>query len=189
MPSPAVLLISDSNFFHKIRNGSNVYDLVRARMEGAACYGLWEKRLRRVTTKIEDMLRFIHLMGVYEVMIILCLGQHDILEDEQDQLGVSVGKLTQLVEKYQARLVVVELFDHSAFAVSKEGYATGVANLNMLWKHEAWADPAVEVVAASIRDDDFIDDLMHLQAKGVNKLCDVLVTKINEFILPHRCLA
>ena len=189
IPSTAVILVSDS-FFHTSRAGTNVFDLVRASTTEAACYGIWERKLCKVTPKLNDMLRFIHALEVHDVMVILCLGQHDVLANQHERLGEAVGKLVALVEKYQNKLVIVELFDHSVFSASTEGYATGVSNLNLLWKHEAWTDDALEVVSTSfIRDDHFIEDQMHLNPEGMNMLCSVLRAKLNAFCLPHRCLS
>jgi len=190
IPSTAVLLVSDSNFFHTGRAGTSVFDLVRASTTEVACYGIWERKLCKVTPKLDDMLRFTHALGVHDVMVILCLGQHDVLDNQHERLGGAVGKLAALVEKYQTKLVVVELFDHSEFSASNEGYAIGVAQLNLLWKHEAWTDASLGVVSTSfIRDHLFINDQMHLNPEGMNMLASVLIAEINAFCLPKRCLS
>ena len=134
----------------------------------------------RYPPKLDDMLRFTHALGVHDVMVILCLGQHDVLDNQHERLGGAVGKLAALVEKYQTKLVVVELFDHSEFSASNEGYAIGVAQLNLLWKHEAWTDASLGVVSTSfIRDHLFINDQMHLNAEGLNMLASVLIASRN----------
>ena len=190
MPSPAVLLVSDSNFFYRSWEGNSVFDLIRAATPGIACYGIWERYLGKVTSKLKDMLAFILALGVQDVMIVLCLGQHDVLAAKQQHLSSAVSNLVTLMETFNARLVVVELFDHSAFASSAEAYASGVAGLNLLWKHEAWPDPAIEVLStAFINDTHFINDQMHLNPEGMQQLCAALVPKINSFCLPQNCLS
>ena len=188
MLSTAVLLVSDSNFFYTGPAGTSVFDLVRASTTEHACYGIWERKLSKVTPKLDDMLRFTQALGVLDVMVILCLGQHDVLDGQHERLGHAVSKITALVEKYQTKLVVVELFDHSDFLASTEGYAIGVAQLNLLWKHEAWTDASLEVLSASfIRDHLFIDDQQHLNPAGMIMLASVLVAKINGCCVPKRC--
>jgi len=190
MASTVVLLVSDSNFFHRSRAGTSVFDLVRASTTGVACYGIWERKLCKVKTKLDDMLRFTHASGVHDVMVILCLGQHDVLDNPHEHLGRAVGNLVTLVEKYKTRLLVVELFDHSGFSSSKEGYAVHVAELNLLWKHEAWTDASLEVVSTSfIRDHLFIKDQMHLNSEGMNMLASILIGKIHAVCLPKICLS
>ena len=190
MASTVVLLVSDSNFFHRSRAGTNVFELIRASTTEVACYGIWEQKLCKVKTKLEDMLRFIHALGVHDVMVILCLGQHDVLDNQHEHLGRAVRNLVTLVQKYKTQLVVVELFDHSGFSASKEGYAVHVAELNFLWKHEAWTDASLEVVSTSfIRDHFFKKDQMHLNSEGTNMLASVLIGKINAFCLPKMCLS
>ena len=164
MPSSAVLLVGDSNFFFAKRGGESVFDLVRDRATGAACYGVWERKLSKAESKLDDMLRFTHALGVHDVMVILCLGQHDVLDCiKQERIGAAVSAIIALVEKYRNKLVVVELFDHSVFSASTEGYAKGVDMLNLLWKHEAWTDDSLEVLSTSfIRDHLFLPDQVHL---------------------------
>ena len=122
MPSSAVLLVSDSNFFFGNREGESVFDLVRDRATGAVCYGIWERKLSKAESKLEDMLCLTDALGVRDVMVIFCLGQHDVLDCiKQERLGAAVSAIIALVEKYRNKLVVVELFDHTVFSASKEG--------------------------------------------------------------------
>ena len=185
----AVLLVGDSNLFHRSRSGTSVYDMVRNATTGVACYGIWERKLCKVTTRLEDMLRFIFELGK-DVMVILCLGQHDILDGQYERLGGTVCKIMSLVEKYRCELVVVELFDHTDFSASVEGYANRVAMLNSLWKQASWIDDSIQVVSTSfIRDHFFIQDLMHLNSSGMELLASALMGRINSFSLPHRCFS
>lgn len=186
----AVLLVSDSNLFYKSGDGTSVFELVRDSTTDVAYYGMWDRKLCRVDRNLEDILRFIRSLGAHDAMVILCLGQHDVLDTKHDCLARAVTKIVLLAEKYQQKLVVVELFDHSDFSASKEGYATGVAMLNGLWKHEALTDDAIEVLGTSfIRDHHFTQDLMHLNPEGMAILASALKTKINAFCLPRRCLS
>ena len=186
----AVVLVSDSNFFYRSSHGRSVFDLVGDGTTDVAYYGIWERKLCKVDRNLEDMFRFIRSLGAHDAMVILCLGQHDVIDAKPVRLARAVSKIVLLVEKYQHKLVVVELFDHSHFSASKEGYATGVSTLNLLWKHEALTDVAIEVLSTSfIRDHLFIQDLMHLNSEGMAILASVLKTKINAFCLPKRCLS
>ena len=186
----AVLLVSDSNFFYRSSDGRSVFDLVGDSTTDVAYYGIWERKLCKVDRNLEDMFRFIRSLGVHDAMVILCLGQHDVFDAKHVRLARAVSKIVLLVEKYQHKLVVVELFDHSDFSASKEGYAAGVSTLNLLWKHEALTDVAIEVLSTSfIGDHHFIPDLMHLNSEGMAILASVLQTKINAFCLPKRCLS
>ena len=171
MPSSAVLFFSDSNFFFGNREGKSVFDLVRDRATGAACYGIWERKLSKAESKLESMLRFILALGVSDVMVILSLGQHEVLDCiKQERLGAAVSAIIALVEKYWNKLVVVELFDHTDFLASKEGYVKGVNMLNFLWRHEAWTDALLEVLSTSfIRDHLFLPDQVHLKPWAFGK--------------------
>ena len=191
MASSAVVLVSDSNFFFGKREGKSVFDLVRDFATGVACYGIWERRLSMAESKLEDMLRFIDALGVRDVMVILCLGQHDVLDFvKQERLGAAVSAIIALVEKHRNKLVVVELFDHTIFSASTEGYAKGVDMLNLLWKHEAWTDDSLEVLSTSfIRDHLFLPDQVHLNPEGMDMLASVLLAKMHAFCLPMMCLS
>ena len=110
MLSSAVLLFSDLNFFFVNREGKSVFDLVRGRATGAACYGILERKLSKAESMLEDMLRFIHALGVSDVMVILCLGQHEVLDCiNQERFGAAVSAIIALVEKYWNKMVVCEL--------------------------------------------------------------------------------
>ena len=167
-----------------------MFDLVGDGTTDVAYNGIWERKLCKVDRNLEDMFRFLRSLGAHDAMVILCLGQHDVIDAKPVRLARAVSKIVLLVEKYQHKLVVVELFDHSHYSASKEGYATGVSTLNLLWKHEAFADVAIEVLSTSfIRDHHFIQDLMHLNSEGMAILASVLTNKINAFCLPRRCLS
>ena len=191
MPSSAVILVSDSNFFFVKREGKSVFGLVRDRATGVACYGIWERKLSKAESKLEDILCFTDALGVRDVMVILCLGQHDVLDCiKQERLGAAVSAIIALVEKHRNKLVVVELFDHTDFSASKEGYEKGVNMLNFLWKHEAWTDASLEVLSTSfIRDDLFLPDQVHLKPEGMDMLVSALLGKIRAFCLPGMCLS
>ena len=66
--STAVLLVNDSTFFHRGRAGTSVFDLVRASTTEHACYGIWERKLCKVRTKLEDS------MLCHPYLTVLCLS-------------------------------------------------------------------------------------------------------------------
>ena len=127
MGAPAVVLIWDSNFFNRADGGLNVFEMVKnSTVQQAAVYGIWIRKLSQTPQKIEVFLQYLQSLGASEVMLALCVGQHDVLDGKVKEAISAVPKLTQLVEKYDAHLVVTELFDHTTFAQSQPKYAKGV---------------------------------------------------------------
>ena len=141
MVAPAVVLMGGSNFFNRTDGGSNVDEMVKNSTVQQACVcGIWIRKLSQTPQKINDFLQFLQSLGTSEVMLALCVGQHDVLDGKVKEAISAVPRLTQLVEKYDAHLVVTELFDHTTFAQSQPKYAKGVEDINWAWKHRVWAD-------------------------------------------------
>ncbi len=105
-------------------------------------------------------------------MLALCVGQHDVLDGKVKEAISAVPRLTQLVEKYDAHLVVTELFDHTTFAQSQPKYAKGVEDINWAWKHKVWTDAKMQCLRTNfIADEHFISDQMHLTVKRQKDDC------------------
>ena len=188
MAPPTVVLVSDSNLFHKGPDRASVHDLIKTRAPRAAVYGIWERKLACAPRKIEEILRFVDALGVDDVLLVLCLGQHDVLADQLDRTGWAVSRLTLLAEKYNASVLVLELFDHTEFALSQSAYAEGVATINFSWKHEAWLDARIECVCTSLLSDKhFLPDQLHLTTEGKEILAVLIVGKIEALELPRLC--
>ena len=99
MGAPAVVLIGDSNFFNRTDGGLNVYEMVsNSTVLQANVYGIWIRKLSQ-TQKIDDFLQFLQLLGASEVMLALCVGQHDVLDGKVKEAISAVPRLTQLVDK------------------------------------------------------------------------------------------
>ena len=93
-----------------------------------------------------------------------------------------------LAEKYNASMLVMELFDHTEFALSQSAYAEGVATINFSWKHEAWLDARIECVCTRfLSDRHFLPDQMHLTTEGKGMLAAVIVGKVQALELPRLC--
>ena len=46
--------------------------------------------------KNEEIVHFVDALGVGDVLLVLCLGQHDVLADQLDRSGWAVSRLTLL---------------------------------------------------------------------------------------------
>ena len=179
MAPTTVVLVSDSDFFHKGPDRASVYDLIKTRAPRTAVYGIWERKLGAAPKIIEEIMHFVDTLGVGDVLLVLCLGQHDVLADQLDRTGWAVSRLTLLAEKYNASLLVLELFDHTEFALSQSAYAEGVATINFSWNHEAWLDTRVQCVCTRfLSDRHFLSDQMHLTTEGKELLASVIVGNI-----------
>ena len=188
MAPTTVVLVSDSNFFHKGLDRASVYDLVETSALRAAMYGIWERKFACAPNKIPGIMHFVDALGVGEVLLVLCFGQHDVLADQLDRTGWAVSRLVWLAEKYNASLLVLELFDHTEFALSQSAYAEGVATVNFSWKHEAWLDPRIECVCTRfLSDRHFLPDQLRLPTEGKEMSAAVIVGKIDALEFPRLC--
>ena len=155
-----------------------------------AVYGIWIRHLSQTPQKIEELLQFLQSIGACEVMLVLCVGQHDVLDGKVKEAISAVPRLTQLVEKYDARLVFTKLFDHTTFAQSQPKYAKGVEDINWAWKHEVWADAKMQCLGTHfIADRHFISDQMHVTVKGKKMIADNLAATVRTLTLPRLCLS
>ena len=155
-----------------------------------AVYGMRTNYLSQTPQKIEELLQFLQSLVACEVMLVLCVGQHDVLDGKVKEAISAVPRLTQLVEKYDATLVVIELFDHTTFAPSQLQYAKGVEDINWAWKHEVWADPKTKCLGSHfIEDQHFISDKVHLTVNGKWIMADNLVAIVRAWALPRLCLS
>ena len=112
MGARAVFHIGDSNFFHRT-DGRSVYrqscEMVKnIPVLQTAIYGMRIKYLSQTPQKIEELLQFLQSLVACEVMLVLCVGQHDVLEGKVREAISAVPRLTQLVEEYAATLAVIE---------------------------------------------------------------------------------
>ena len=191
MGAPAVVLIGDSNFFNRTDGGLNVYEMVKnSTVQQAAVYGIWIRKLSQTPQKIEEFLQYLQSLGASEVMLALCAGQRDVLDGKGKEAISAVPRLTQLVEKYDAHLVVTELFDHTTFAQSQPKYAKGVEDSSWAWKHEFWTDAKMQCLGTHIiADVHIISDQMHLTVKGRKMIADNLAAKVRALALPRLCLS
>jgi len=188
MAPPTVVLVSDSNIFHKGPDRASVYDLIKTIAPRAAVYGIWERKLACAPKKIEEIIHFVDTLGVADVLLVLCLGQHDVLADQLDGTGWAVSRLMLLAEKYNASMLVMELFDITEFAPSQSAYAEGVATINFSWKHEAWLDARIECVCTIfLSDRHFLPDQLHLTTEGKEILAVLRVGKVEALELPRLC--
>ena len=111
-----------------------MYDLIKTSAPRATVYGIWERKLACAPKNIKEIMHFVDTLGVADVLLVLCLGQHDVLADQLDRTGWAVSRLMLLAEKYNASMLVMELFDHTEFALSQSAYAEGVASVNFSWR-------------------------------------------------------
>ena len=60
-----------------------------------------KKKLAGAPKKIEEIMHFVDTLGVGDVLLVLCLGQHDVLADQLDRTGRAVSRLTWAGRKVQ----------------------------------------------------------------------------------------
>ena len=177
MGARAVFLIGDSNFFHRTDGRKSVHRELYAMVKNipvlqTAVYGMRIKCLSQTPQKIEELLQFLQSLVACEVMLVLCVGQHDVLEGKVREAISAVPRLTQLVEEYAATLVVIEL------------YANGVEDINWAWKVRANAKVTC-LGSHFMKDQHFISDKMHLTVDGQWIMACNLAATVRAWAQPH----
>ena len=149
-----------------------------------AVYGMWIQYLSQTPQKIKELLQFLQSLVACDVMLVLCVGQHDVLEGKVREAISAVPRLTQLVEEYAATLVVIELFDHTTFAQRQPKYANDVEDINWAWKVRANAKVTC-LGSHFIKDQHFISDKMHLTVDGQWIMACNLAATVRAWAQPH----
>ena len=147
MSKVAAFIVGDSNLFYDegSRAVDSVYHNVMRVCQATPIFGMTIMYLADCPDKVEEMLQYSKCLGVDQTVVVVCAGQHDVLEGRKRDSLRAISKLATFTEKYKAIIATIRLFDESSYERKNErlGYRDGVRALNLAWFHEAVSDPSI----------------------------------------------